>query len=616
VAGAFCRGFSDPDGDFLSQLGRAEATEKPQKRFGVVPSSQQTTSECRKNSNPSLTDLQVEPATSESVDVALDVMKKGNFVIILDSKETTTQCSLAIAAEHATTARVAFMIRNSAGTVQACLSKDRLEGFGLYPASSSSKTGAQVYVSTNFLPAVTTGISAQDRGETLRALCDAANAASSFSKPGHIVPLCAMTGGVLDCTRHTEACYDLCRLSGLQAVGALADLMNEDGSMFSCEDAFNFSKTHHIPVLCIDQLVAYRRAPRSDSGEGGAQLDSESLMWIDDIEAECMIRVYRCTDPNIEIVTVSKGNLKSAENVPARVHSECFTGDIIGSKRCDCGQQLHKFLRILNEEERGVLMYVRGHEGRGIGLANKIRAYKLQDEGFDTVDANLKLGLPVDTRGYDDALTVFRDLGIKTIRLFTNNPEKIQSLACITESVAALASIPNEYNEKYLKTKRERTGHRTILTSFKLPAPQLDTSKVKVGVVYTKWNQFYVDELLKASLTQLEDAGAKHMKLEVPGACELISGARAMIRKSKPDAIIVIGVLIRGSSDVYDATCNSVMTGLTELNANQDVPVIVGLLMCRDEDQAHERSHGTSNPAKAWAETALHMAAISLDARI
>jgi 6,7-dimethyl-8-ribityllumazine synthase len=424
-----------------------------------------------------------------------------------------------------------------------------------------------------------------------------------------------MTQGVLACARHAEACYDLCRLSGLQPVGAIAELMKEDGSMFSYEDARAFSVTHRIPLLDMDQLLAYRRMPAIETRRSGVQMDSESLMWIDDIEAECRICVYRCSDPKIEIVTVTKGDVKNGESVPARVHSECFTGDILGSKRCDCGQQLHNFLRILNTEEKGVLMYVRGHEGRGIGLANKIRAYKLQDEGFDTVDANLQLGLPVDTRTYEDALAVFHDLGIKTIRLYTNNPLKVQSLACITETIVPLASVPNLYNEKYLKTKRERCAHKTVLESFKLPAPQVDTSKVRIGVVYTKWNQFYVDELKKAALGQLEKTGAKYMTLEVPGACELVSGARAMIRKSKPDAIIVLGVLIRGSSDVYEATCNSVMLGLTELNANQDVPVTVGLLMCRDDDQAHERSHGSSNPAKAWAETALHMAAIALDAK-
>jgi len=260
-------------------------------------------------------------------------------------------------------------------------------------------------------------------------------------------------------------------------------------------------------------------------------------------------------------------------------------------------------------------MYIRGHEGRGIGLANKIKAYNLQDQGFDTVDANLKLGLPVDSRGYEDALAVFRDLGLKSIRLFTNNPDKIQALTPITHSTAALASIACPQNLGYLTTKRERLNHKTVLETFKLPETKLgDPSKVKVGVVYTTWNSFYVDELLREAAKQLDSAGARHVKLAVPGACELISGARAMIRKHKPDAVIVIGVLIRGSSDVYEATCTSVMAGLTELNAHQDVPITVGLLMCRDEDQAHERSHGPGNPAKALAETALTMAAITMDA--
>merc|ERR1719356_1365682 len=172
-----------------------------------------------------------------------------------------------------------------------------------------------------------------------------------------------------------------------------------------------------------------------------------------------MIRVYRCSDEKIEIVTVSKGDLTNAESVPARVHSECFTGDVIGSKRCDCGQQLHNFLRIMNTEPRGVLLYIRGHEGRGIGLANKIKAYHLQDQGVDTVDANLQLGLPVDTRTYDDSLFVLQDLGLRTIRLFTNNPLKSGALSKIVQDVTALPSVENERNRAYLQTKRERMNH-------------------------------------------------------------------------------------------------------------------------------------------------------------
>lgn len=548
----------------------------------------------------------------ETVKQSLASFAKGGFVILSGGQDE--QYHLVVAAQHCNAKRVAFMIRHSAGIVHACLDRERLERFGLHPASAKAINGASVYVSTNFLPGVTNGISAADRGTTLQALCDTSNPANAFSKPGHIVPLCAAAEGVLECPRFAEACYDLCRCSRLELVGSMAELMNEDGTMFTRNDAQQFSQTHSIPILPLEQLVAYRnRGNETTRIEGGVQLQTQSLMWVDDIEAECTMRVYSTGNPRVEIVTIAKGELAGAEAVPARVHSECFTGDILGSKRCDCGQQLHKFLRILNENPTGVLMYVRGHEGRGIGLANKIRAYHLQDQGFDTVDANLKLGLPIDTRTYEDALEVFRSLGLKTIRLFTNNPDKMKALTPITHSVQALASQSNPHNVRYLTTKRERCNHQTVLETFKLPEPKLDVSEVKIGVVYTTWNQFYVDELCTGAVQTLSNSGAQHVKLAVPGACELINGARALIRKQKPDAVIVIGVLIKGSSDVYEATCTSVMNGLTQLNATQDCPITVGLLMCRDEDQAHERSHGPSNPGKAWAETALHMAAINKD---
>jgi 3,4-dihydroxy 2-butanone 4-phosphate synthase/GTP cyclohydrolase II len=551
---------------------------------------------------------------AKAVDASLSAFKLGNMVLLIDDKDEQSQCNLAVSAELITPQQMAFLIRHSAGIINACCERERLEGFGLHPASSASSTSNTVYVSTNYLPGVTNGASAKDRAATLKALCDTSNPSAAFCKPGHVVPLATLSGGVLDAQRHAEACYDLCRCSDLQPVGVLAELMHEDGTMYSRKDAYRFSEMHSIPVVSVEQLTAYRQSSRKHSPAGAVQLDSQSLMWIDDIEAECTMRVYRSSDPKIEIVTIAKGDLKDAEAVPARVHSECFTGDILGSKRCDCGQQLHKFLGIMNGEEKGVLLYIRGHEGRGIGLASKIKAYRLQDQGWDTVDANLQLGLPVDTRSYADALAVFLDLGLKSIRLFTNNPDKMSSLTSITHSVAALASVSRHPSgQKYLDTKASRLNHRTILDTFKLPEMKQDVTKIKIGVVYTTWNSFYVDELLKEAVQTLEKCGAIIVKMAVPGACELISGARAMVRKHTPNSVITLGVLIRGSSDVYDVTCNSVMTGLADLNARQDVPITVGLLMCRDEDQAHERSHGGQNPAKAWAETALHMAAISMD---
>jgi len=552
-------------------------------------------------------------AAQEAVAAALAVLSQGRCAVVVDPgrQDGLSGCSLAMAAECATAERLAFMIRHSTGLIFACLDRDRLEAFGLVPTSGGG--GESAYTSVDFAQGTSSGASPKDRAATLRALCDTSNLPSAFSRPGHTFPRCVGKDGVLERANRAEAVYDLCRLAKLAAVGAMAELMQDDGEAFTVEAARKFSEDYGIPFVTADQLRSFRcssEGPVEVRNHAPPVRDAESQMWIEDVEADCSIMFYS-TSSDIEIVAIVKGDLKGQEGVPARVHSECFTGDVIGSKRCDCGQQLHKFLQIMNTEPRGVLLYIKGHEGRGIGLANKIRAYHLQDSGVDTVDANLQLGLPVDTRTYDDSLFVLQDLGVKSIRLFTNNPLKVGALAKIVKDVAALPSVENERNRAYLQTKRERMNHRTVLETFKLPPPVLDVAKAVIGVVFTTWNEYYVKELVAAAEARLQHEGVRSTKLAVPGACELISGARAVIRQAKPDAVIVIGVLIRGSSDIYDATCNAVMTGLTELNASQDTPIVMGLLMCQNEGQAHDRSLGPSNPAKAWAETALHMASLS-----
>mmetsp|Transcript_62670 Transcript_62670/g.136096 ORF Transcript_62670/g.136096 Transcript_62670/m.136096 type:complete len:565 (-) Transcript_62670:121-1815(-) len=554
-------------------------------------------------------------SSTQAVEQALAAFARGHYVVLVDSKSEGTQVSLALPAEHATGERIAFFIRNSTGIICAAVDQERLEGFGLFPDGGVAP-GA--HLSTDFI-AAGTSLSAKDRAETLRALCDTSNPPSSFAKTGHTFLTCLAKGGISESLGRAEAASELCKLAGLVPVSVLADLMSEDGSIPSIAAASHFCERVGIPMLSVEQLIESKRGQKpsqSVTAHGpGPVMQTQSLIWIDEIEDDCMIRVYSTADPSIEIVAIMKGKLEDARNVPARVHSECFTGDIFASKRCDCGQQLHRFLHIMNTEPCGVMLYIKGHEGRGIGLPNKIRAYQLQDEGLDTVDANLKLGLPVDGRSYQDALAVFRDLGIKSVKLYTNNPDKVSALRPITSEVVALASVPGERNLAYLRTKRERLNHRTVLETFKLPTPTLDVNKTSIGVVYTTWNKYYVDELLRATEQELEQKGVQHTKLAVPGSCELISGARAIIRRSRPDAVVVLGVLIRGSSDLYEATCSAVMTGLTELNATQDTPIILGILMCRDEDQAHERSHGPINPAKAWAATAVHMASINQGAR-
>ncbi|CAE7864756.1 ribBA [Symbiodinium microadriaticum] len=329
---------------------------------------------------------------------------------------------------------------------------------------------------------------------------------------------------------------------------------------------------------------------------GKPVLETQSKMWVDDIQAECQLMAFATPDPKIEIIAVVKGTVRDADGVPVRVHSECFTGDVLGSQRCDCGQQLHKFMRIMNDSACGVLLYIRGQEGRGIGLFSKIRAYHLQDQGHDTVDANLKLGLPVDIRSYEDALRVLQDLGLKSVRLYTNNPDKMTALKSITQEVAALASVPSAHSVAYLKTKRERLNHRTVLETFKLPELGLEKSQLRIGLVYTTWNQYFVDELVSFAGAELTSSGAETLKMAVPGACELISGCRITLRHHKPDAVIAVGVLIRGSSDLYDRTCNAVMSGLTELNAIQDTPIVLGILMCQNEIHPEAAAFFSSRP--------------------
>jgi GTP cyclohydrolase II len=388
--------------------------------------------------------------------------------------------------------------------------------------------------------------------------------------------------------------------------------MRDDGSLCNVADGKAFAEKHGIPFVTLPELVAYRRrlGAAAEVPAGAPHAESESKMWIDDIAAECKMRVWKCADPTVEIITLTKGDVDGVTGVPVRVHSECFTGDILGSKRCDCGLQLHKFLRVMNGESRGILIYIRGHEGRGIGLSNKIRAYDLQDQGLDTVDANLRLGLPVDTRNYEDCLGVLQQLGVRSVKLFTNNPDKSKALGSMVSEVAAIASVPNEHSMKYLRTKLERMAHKTVLDTFQLPTPTVDLSKFIVGIVHTTWNDSFVGRVVEGVESALSQRSVRAVKLTVPGAADLVGGCRAMIRRERPHAVVALGMLIKGSSDMYDVSCMAVMSALTSLNASQDTPIVSGLLMCRDETQADERTKD-SKLGPALAESVIHMATLA-----
>lgn len=391
-----------------------------------------------------------------TVEEALEDFKAGEFVIVVDDEDRENEGDLIIAAEKITAEKVNFMLKHARGVLCAPITLSRCDELDLprQVSENTSMLGTPFTVTIDKLEGCTTGVSAHDRAETIRALADPASTPQTFGRPGHINPLYAQDNGVLRRSGHTEAAIDLCKLSGLYPAGALMEIMNDDGTMARLPQLLEFAKQYGLKIISIKDLIAYR-------------LQRESLITVGqtvDMPTEYghfKLIPFRQTSSGLEHMALIKGEWKEDEPILVRVHSSCATGDILGSKRCDCGQQLHKALQMIENEGKGVLIYMQ-QEGRGIGLMNKIEAYKLQEEGYDTVDANVHLGFKPDERDYGCGAQMLRYLGVHKMRLMTNNPTKRVGLEAygleIVENVP-IEITPNEYDYRYLKTKKERMGH-------------------------------------------------------------------------------------------------------------------------------------------------------------
>jgi 3,4-dihydroxy 2-butanone 4-phosphate synthase/GTP cyclohydrolase II len=393
----------------------------------------------------------------DPIDDVIAAIGRGEMVVLVDDEDRENEGDLIMAAEHVTPEKLAFIIRHTSGVVVAPLTGERCDELRL-PMMVDHNTESHrtaFTVSVDLLEGTSTGISAADRALTIRALADRTVGYQAFARPGHVFPLRAREGGVLKRAGHTEAAVDLARLAGCEPAGVICEIQNDDGTMARLPQLIDFCKQHNLLLSSIAALVEWRRhKERLVERIGSARVPTE---WGD---FECV--AYRSTLDGIEHLAFVRGSVADGGPVLTRVHSECLTGDVFGSLRCDCGDQLSAAMQLIADEGRGVMVYLRGHEGRGIGIGHKIRAYSLQDQGLDTVDANTQLGLPIDSREYGIGAQILADLGARELRLMTNNPAKYGGIAGyglrVVERVPIVTAVTNE-NRSYLSTKRDRLGH-------------------------------------------------------------------------------------------------------------------------------------------------------------
>ena len=414
-----------------------------------------------------------------TIEEALQDFREGKFVIVVDDEDRENEGDFIIAAEKITPEKVNFMLQHGRGVLCCPITEKRCAELDLMHqvANNTSMLGTPFTVTVDKLEGCTTGVSAADRAATIRALADPASRPETFGRPGHINPLYARSGGVLQRAGHTEAGVDLARLAGLQPAAALIEIMNADGTMARMTQLQEVAREFDLKIITIKDLIAFRLKKESLTGEAGLSakrsnsangltgeaglIEKGETVFLPTQHGEFMLTPFRDLTTGLEHVVLTKGEWKTDEPVLCRVHSSCMTGDIFGSQRCECGEQLRRAMEMIEKEGRGILVYM-NQEGRGIGLMNKIRAYKLQEQGDDTVEANVHLGFRPDERDYGVGAQILREMGAYKLRLMTNNPVKRVGLESYGIQIVENVPIeiqPNKWNERYMRTKKEKMHH-------------------------------------------------------------------------------------------------------------------------------------------------------------
>jgi len=398
-----------------------------------------------------------EKSAFATIEEAIEDIRQGKFVVVVDAADRENEGDLTIAAQFATPEAVNFMTKEARGLICLCLTEDRCNALGLRQMTERNETpyGTAFTISVEAREGVTTGISAPDRSRTIQVAIDSEAKPDDLVQPGHVFPLRARAGGVLMRAGQTEAAVDLARLAGLIPAGVVCEIMKEDGTMARVPDLIPYCERHGLKMVTVADLIEYRRRHEQ-------LVERMTTVQLPTAYGDFTAVAFRETLTGKHHVALVKGDVEGAENVLVRVHSECLTGDVFHSLRCDCGEQLEEALRRIAAEERGVLLYM-AQEGRGIGLLNKLRSYELQENGFDTVDANLELGFAPDMRDYGIGNQILADLGLSTIRILTNNPKKITGIEGFGLQVVEQVPIeidPGPQNARYLATKRDKLGHK------------------------------------------------------------------------------------------------------------------------------------------------------------
>ena len=412
----------------------------------------------------------------DTIEKAIEDIREGKFVIVVDDEDRENEGDFIIAAEKITPEKVNFMLQHGRGVLCVPLPETRCAELDLVHqvSNNTSMLGTPFTVTVDKLEGCTTGVSAEDRAATIRALADPASTPQTFGRPGHINPLYAQERGVLQRAGHTEAAVDLARLAGLQPVAALIEIMNEDGTMARMPQLEKVAEEYGLSLISIKDLIAYRMSHTEDANSPLSTVNSQlSTALVERGETvslptefgDFMLTPFRELTTGLEHIALVKGKWQADEPILCRVHSSCMTGDIFGSKRCECGEQLHKAMQMVEKEGKGIIVYM-NQEGRGIGLMNKIRAYKLQEQGDDTVEANVHLGFQPDERNYGVGAQILQQLGAHKLRLMTNNPVKrigLESFGIEIVENIPIEIAPNPYNLRYMRTKKEKMHHNLNL---------------------------------------------------------------------------------------------------------------------------------------------------------